>query len=193
MPPDNAVNDLAARHDGWITLKRFLPYLWPRDNPALRWRIVVAVLLILAAKATTLALPFFYKSAIDRMSVLMKRRGRKEVPGGLGPMFGCCDGEGFFRLEVVKERTLGDARSRAQRVDRGPRKPLSTDHVQRSVEQLPSSRTPWRPRRHPWNIPTGRYVCNRRKVGGGHQWRALATVGRRWWGARARLRVVATA
>jgi ABC-type transport system involved in Fe-S cluster assembly fused permease/ATPase subunit len=69
MPPDNAVNDPNARHDGWQTLRRFLPYLWPADNPALRWRIVVASLLILAAKATTLALPFAYKRAIDAMTV----------------------------------------------------------------------------------------------------------------------------
>ncbi len=69
MPPDHAVNEPGARHDGWDTLKRFIPYLWPRENPALRWRIVVAVLLILAAKAVTLLLPFAYKRAVDAMSV----------------------------------------------------------------------------------------------------------------------------
>ena len=68
MPPDNAINSPDARHDGWLTLRRFLPYLWPADNPALRRRIVGAVVLILAAKATTLALPFFYKHAIDLMA-----------------------------------------------------------------------------------------------------------------------------
>ena len=68
MPPDNAVNDPDARHDGWHTLRRFLPYLWPADNPGLRWRIVGASLLILAAKATTLALPFAYKNAVDAMT-----------------------------------------------------------------------------------------------------------------------------
>ena len=57
-----------ARHDGWGTLRRFLPYLWPRENPRLRWRIAGALLLVLAAKATTLALPFFYKGAVDRMT-----------------------------------------------------------------------------------------------------------------------------
>jgi ATP-binding cassette subfamily B protein len=67
MPPDNAVNDADTRHDGWQTLSRFLPYLWPKDNPALRLRIVGAGLLILAGKAVTLALPFFYKRAIDAM------------------------------------------------------------------------------------------------------------------------------
>jgi ATP-binding cassette subfamily B protein len=67
MPPDNAVNDATARHDGWQTLSRFLPYLWPKDNPALRLRIVGAGALVLAGKAVTLALPFFYKRAVDAM------------------------------------------------------------------------------------------------------------------------------
>ena len=56
-----------ARHEGWGTLRRFIPYLWPRDNMALRWRIVGAVLLIIAAKATLLLLPFAYKRAVDAM------------------------------------------------------------------------------------------------------------------------------
>ena len=69
MPPDTAINDKNARHDGWQTLRRFLPYLWPRDNAGLRRRIVGAVLLILAAKATTLGLPYAYKRAVDLMTV----------------------------------------------------------------------------------------------------------------------------
>jgi ATP-binding cassette, subfamily B, heavy metal transporter len=68
MPPDNPTSGPDARHDGWHTLRRFLPYLWPADNAALRWRIVVAVLLILAGKAVTLGLPFFYKRAVDLMT-----------------------------------------------------------------------------------------------------------------------------
>ena len=56
------------KHAGWHTLRRFLPYLWPADNRKLRWRIGAAVLLILAAKAVTLVLPFFYKRAVDAMA-----------------------------------------------------------------------------------------------------------------------------
>ncbi|MFC4294957.1 ABCB family ABC transporter ATP-binding protein/permease [Novosphingobium tardum] len=68
MPPDSATPaELRDRHDGWATIKRFLPYLWPRANSGLRWRIVGAMLLVLAAKATTLSLPFAYKGAVDRM------------------------------------------------------------------------------------------------------------------------------
>ena len=50
MPPDTAINDPAARHQGWGTLRRFIPYLWPKHRLDLRLRIVGAVLLILAAK-----------------------------------------------------------------------------------------------------------------------------------------------
>ena len=45
---------------GWGTLRRFLPYLWPAGEPALKSRVVVAVLLVLAAKAATLTMPFAY-------------------------------------------------------------------------------------------------------------------------------------
>ena len=72
MPPDSqqpADPDRKSRDiESWATLKRFLPYLWPRDNPALRTRIVVAMALVLAAKGVTLALPFAYKGAVDAMS-----------------------------------------------------------------------------------------------------------------------------
>ncbi|MFO6447972.1 ABCB family ABC transporter ATP-binding protein/permease [Erythrobacter sp. NE805] len=76
MPPDTAspsadpaTRKLRAKDvESWPTLKRFLPYLWPRDNPALRTRIVIAMTLVLAGKAVTLALPFAYKGAVDAMS-----------------------------------------------------------------------------------------------------------------------------
>ena len=68
MPPERP-SDPAARHDGWGTLRRFFPYLWPANNPGLRWRIVISTLLILASMGVTMALPYFLKWAIDAMSV----------------------------------------------------------------------------------------------------------------------------
>jgi len=67
MPPDTAVHSAEARHDGWHTLLRFLPYLWPKDNTPLRRRIVVACLFILASTATQLTLPYLLKWAVDAM------------------------------------------------------------------------------------------------------------------------------
>ncbi len=72
MPPDTSTSaDHANRPpeaESWATLKRFLPYLWPKDNPGLRWRIVIAMVLVLMAKGVTLALPFAYKHAADAMA-----------------------------------------------------------------------------------------------------------------------------
>ena len=50
------------------TLRRFLPYLWPKAEPALRARVVIAMLLVLLAKSTMLVMPFAFKGAIDRMA-----------------------------------------------------------------------------------------------------------------------------
>jgi ABC-type transport system involved in Fe-S cluster assembly fused permease/ATPase subunit len=53
---------------GFAPLRRFLPYLWPADDRALRVRVVVSLALVLIAKAMTLVMPFAYKAAIDRMA-----------------------------------------------------------------------------------------------------------------------------
>jgi len=53
---------------GWRTLRRFLPYLWPKQAPALRVRVVIAVVLVLLAKAVSLSTGFVYKAAIDGMT-----------------------------------------------------------------------------------------------------------------------------
>lgn len=72
MPPENPT-DKNARHDGWGTLRRFLPYLWPEHDWRLRARIVGALLLILLSTATQFSLPYFLKWAIDAMSVTGNR------------------------------------------------------------------------------------------------------------------------
>ncbi len=70
MPPaPPSPKSAAARHDGWGTLRRFLPYLWPADRPRLRLNIVLALLLVLASKAISLTLPFAYKRAVDAMGL----------------------------------------------------------------------------------------------------------------------------
>lgn len=49
------------------TLKRFLPYLWPRYAPQLKLRIIIAGILVVASKAIQLSMGFVYGAAIDRM------------------------------------------------------------------------------------------------------------------------------
>ncbi len=66
MPPLTETPD--ANPAGFATLRRFLPYLWPADNRALRIRVVIALVLVVASKAVTLSMGLLYKGAIDRMT-----------------------------------------------------------------------------------------------------------------------------
>ncbi|MES2289014.1 MAG: ABC transporter ATP-binding protein/permease [Pseudomonadota bacterium] len=65
MPPMTEARPETA--DGFATLRRFLPYLWPDDNRALKTRVVVAMTLLLIATAANLSMGWLYKAAIDRM------------------------------------------------------------------------------------------------------------------------------
>ncbi|WP_443969508.1 ABCB family ABC transporter ATP-binding protein/permease [Sphingobium sp. CR28] len=70
MPPTSP--DPTPIPPAWATLRRFLPYLWPAHAPAMRRRVVIAMVLVLIGKAVGLAMPFAYKGAIDRMSAGME-------------------------------------------------------------------------------------------------------------------------
>ncbi|WP_294298523.1 ABC transporter ATP-binding protein/permease [uncultured Sphingomonas sp.] len=51
------------------TLRRFLPYLWPHDAPALKARIVGAMMLVVASKLVQVyGAPFALQGAVDRMA-----------------------------------------------------------------------------------------------------------------------------
>jgi len=117
MPPDTATNP-NARHDGWNTLSRFLPYLWPSDKPALRYRIVIASALILASTATQLALPYLLKWAVDAMDVRGPRLALFVILLVLGYAAGRFIGVVFDNLRnFVFERVAQDAtRSLAENV-----------------------------------------------------------------------------
>ncbi len=53
--------------DGWGTFRRFIPYLWPKDQPQLKVRIILAMLIVLASKGVQISMGFLYGAAIDRM------------------------------------------------------------------------------------------------------------------------------
>ena len=68
MTRDESSSNSTLPPEGWGLLRRFVPYLWPNDDPRLKARIVIAMTLVLAAKATTLILPYVYKRAVDAMT-----------------------------------------------------------------------------------------------------------------------------
>ena len=68
MSRGRAVTDHFGPRNDLQTVRILLPYLWPHGKPALRARVVTAVGLLVAAKATTVIVPFFYKFAVDALS-----------------------------------------------------------------------------------------------------------------------------
>ncbi|NBR31112.1 MAG: ABC transporter ATP-binding protein/permease [Sphingomonadaceae bacterium] len=67
MPPQMPVTADQTPLD-LAVMRRFLPYLWPKDAPALRARIVFAMVLVLLSKGVQLSMGFVYGRAIDQMA-----------------------------------------------------------------------------------------------------------------------------
>jgi len=53
---------------GWRIIRRVAPYLWSAEEPWVRRRVVLALLLLLAAKLIAVATPVFYKVAVDALA-----------------------------------------------------------------------------------------------------------------------------
>ena len=50
------------------TIRRLWPYVWPSDRPDLKGRVMLGMGLLLAAKLTTMAVPFTFKWATDALT-----------------------------------------------------------------------------------------------------------------------------
>jgi ATP-binding cassette, subfamily B, heavy metal transporter len=53
--------------NGWDTIRRVGPYLWPADQPWVKRRVVAAMALLLLAKLVTFTTPYLYKLAVDTL------------------------------------------------------------------------------------------------------------------------------
>nr|WP_309501709.1 ABC transporter ATP-binding protein/permease [uncultured Roseovarius sp.] len=54
--------------NGWTTIRRVAPYLWPDDQPWVKRRVVLALIVLLLAKLVAVGTPFFYKAAVDALA-----------------------------------------------------------------------------------------------------------------------------
>ncbi len=54
--------------DGWTTIRRVAPYLWPADQPWVKRRVVLSLIVLLLAKLVAVGTPFFYKAAVDALA-----------------------------------------------------------------------------------------------------------------------------
>jgi len=69
MPPDNLPTSGRADPPMWPMMRRFLPYLWPADAPALKVRIVAAMLLVVVSKIVQVyGAPFALQGVVNGMA-----------------------------------------------------------------------------------------------------------------------------
>ena len=54
---------------GWRALRSLLPYLWPAGAPSLRMRVVLAMAMLVAARAASVYIPVFYARAVDALAL----------------------------------------------------------------------------------------------------------------------------
>ena len=57
-----------APSNGWRTIKRVVPYLWPADHPWVKRRVVVSMFVLVLAKVVSVITPLFYKQAVDALT-----------------------------------------------------------------------------------------------------------------------------
>lgn len=69
-----------ARYADLNVVRRLLPYLWLKGPLNIRLRVIAAILLLVAAKVTTVYVPIIYKQAVDTLST---PTGAVAVPLGL--------------------------------------------------------------------------------------------------------------
>ena len=68
-----ATETTSRSEPGLGILARFLPYLWPAGEPALRLRVVLSFLLVIVSIAvTTLVMPLAFGEAVNRMTAGME-------------------------------------------------------------------------------------------------------------------------
>ncbi|MGX0903041.1 ABC-type transport system involved in Fe-S cluster assembly fused permease/ATPase subunit [Roseovarius sp. MBR-79] len=53
---------------GWRTIRRVAPYLWPEGQGWVKRRVVLSLILLVAAKLVSVITPFFYKGAVDALA-----------------------------------------------------------------------------------------------------------------------------
>ena len=57
-----------SRSQAWSVIRTLLPYLWPRNAPDLRLRVLAAAGLLVCAKVVNVYVPLLYKFAVDALS-----------------------------------------------------------------------------------------------------------------------------
>lgn len=65
---DEQLADQAERQSALRVLRKVAPYLWPRDMPWVKRRVVWAMVALVVSKLVSVATPLFYKDAVDALA-----------------------------------------------------------------------------------------------------------------------------
>ena len=57
-----------AEKGQWETLKSLLPFLWPEGRTDMKWRVVIAMVLLVTSKLITVWTPYAFKAATDSLA-----------------------------------------------------------------------------------------------------------------------------
>ena len=90
---------------GWQTMRRVMPYLWPDGQPWVKRRVILALVLLLAAKLVSVTTPWIYKLAVDNLAGEAPDTG---MLMGLGAV-GLTVAYGLARLGTVMFGEMRDA------------------------------------------------------------------------------------
>ena len=64
----DAMVDGSRKGQGWRTIKRTAPYLWPKGQPEMKARVVIAMAFLLLTQLVSVINPMFYKAAVDALT-----------------------------------------------------------------------------------------------------------------------------
>ncbi|CAB4481591.1 ATP-binding cassette sub-family B member 7, mitochondrial isoform X5 [Rhizophagus irregularis DAOM 181602=DAOM 197198] len=59
----------------WKIIKNLVRYIWPKDDPAVKIRVVTALSLLVAGKLLNVQVPFFFKHVVDSLNIDMSQFG----------------------------------------------------------------------------------------------------------------------
>ncbi|MEX0278548.1 MAG: ABC transporter ATP-binding protein/permease [Ruegeria sp.] len=90
------------RRSGWRTIRKVAPYLWPDDEPWVKRRVTLALIMLVMAKLIAVYTPILYKGAVDSLA------GEGVPPLALGAV-GLTVAYGVARMMNVGFQQLRDA------------------------------------------------------------------------------------
>ena len=99
-PKDDTTSD---RIRGWRVIRKVGPYLWPANMAWVKWRVVIALLVLLMSKVVSVYVPMIYKMAVDTLAP----EGEPAAMLGLGAV-GLVLAYGMARLMSVGFQQLRD-------------------------------------------------------------------------------------